>query len=495
MSKQGCFSSLLSIDPYNNTFINSKSNFFNKTSYPTYSKDQHTLAYLDTKNFIHSYIDISKSISDEDLYDALYTAVYEELALDQAISYKMGYVEVLTKVDGHKTFHIFLIDPLIIEKLFKDIIKSVKYIEYILPSSLLYRSLYSKEILEGNGADCFVYFQESDACVTIYSKKKFVYTKSINYSLKEMYKRFCEISSEMITYESFIDLISNETPKTADLIKLYKEIVLNINEILIYVKRALNIENIESIYLDTTLQKKINIHENIELELGIKSKDFDFILKENQLDHFSYLAHLYPILKERDCNFTLYNRPAKFLQRESGRLILFLVASFVALFLYPLYYLTLTYLQSLEQKHLINEYETTHIQRIKQEVTLKESMDKRDRVLKSIDYENKAYLEKKEKLTQIYHTKVNYTQKADLLYTFTKALNLYEIKLNSLSYKSVDTKKILTLNISSSDDKKITDLLEYFTKTYDGKFHFFIEKISYIESIKLYSSELKATIL
>ena len=60
--KQHSFSSVLSINPYKNTYVNGVSSFLSETTSPTFSKDQYTISYLNTKGFINSSIAISKNI-------------------------------------------------------------------------------------------------------------------------------------------------------------------------------------------------------------------------------------------------------------------------------------------------------------------------------------------------------------------------------------------------------------------------------------------------
>src|SRR3990167_1500758 len=233
MSKkeQHSFSSVLSINPYKNTYVSAVATSLNVTTSPTYSKEQYVISYLNTKSFINSHIVISKNIPDEDLYDAIYNKAYDELGLDQAIMYQIEYIETYNSLDqDNRSFHVFIIDPLLVNDVFKNAVEKIKYIDYIIPSPLLLKSLYSREIIQDSGVHCFIYFQENDTFITIYNNKEFVYTKSINYSFLQMHERFCEIYGEMVEYENFIRFLSNEDLKTTnnsyktDIIKLYKEI-------------------------------------------------------------------------------------------------------------------------------------------------------------------------------------------------------------------------------------------------------------------------------
>ena len=508
-------SNVLSINPYKNSYASSISNFLNEIESPIYNKEQYVISYLNTKNFINSHIDISKNIPDEDLYDAIYNKTYDELGLDQAIMYEIQYIETFNNYDeDNRSFHVFIIDPSVIEDVFNDIIQKVKYIDYITPSPLLIKALYSKNIIEDSGIHCFIYFQENDTFITIYNERNFIYTKSINYSFLQMHERFCEILGEIIEYDEFISILSNEDLKTTtskykiDIIKLYKEVFVNINEILTYVKRALDIEKIERIYIDTQLNFLTNLDEMAEVELGIESYSFNFNYgfenTQNSVDHLHSLMHIYTTLMDNEkylCNFSTYHRPAKFLKRDSGKALLIAAASLLIAFIYPISFWTLEYAQSLQYRLLEDEYTTLHNLKLAREATIKESEEEKEKLSKLLSFEEQDYIDKKNTLIKIHEVKVDYPMKADLLHLLTKDLNRYMVRIESAIYSQAEKKekssalKELRLGLVSSDDKRITDLIKYLTDTYEGKFHFSIEKISYEEKTKLFFGELKVNLL
>ncbi|PNV82607.1 MAG: hypothetical protein C0627_09440 [Sulfurimonas sp.] len=518
MSKkeQHTFSSVLSINPYKDTYISAISNFLNETASVLYSKQQYVISYLNTKNFINSHITVSKNIPEEDLYDAIYNKAYDELGLDQAIMYQIQYIETINVLDeDNRNFHVFIIDPAVVDDVFKNVVDKVKYIDYIIPSPLLLKSLYSRDIIQSSGVHCFVYFQENDTFITIYNEKNFLYTKSINYSFLQMHERFCEIYGEMIEYEDFINFLSNEDLKTTEsvykthVIKLYKEIFENINDILTYVKRALDIDKIECIYIDTQLKSLTKLDEMAEVELSIKSSsfNFDYGLESNDsyVEHLHSLMYIYTTLSQKDryeCNFTTYPRPPKFTKRKSGHAIILAVASLVLAFVYPVTYWTLTYAQSLQYKILEDEYKSVHNSKITREATIKNREADKAKISLLLANEEQEYVEKKNTLIKIHDVKVNYPMKAELVHRLTKDLNKYNVRLESALYseaqeskKSSSLLKELKLGLVSTNDKKITDLIKYLTKVYEGKFHFSIDKISYEKETKLYFGELKVNLL
>jgi uncharacterized UPF0160 family protein len=211
------FSSVVSVNAYKNTYLKSVSSFITQTTSAEYSKEQYVISYVNTRSFINTQISITKNIPEEDLHDAITNKVYDELALDQAVEYQIQFIETFNSLDEeNRSFHVFVIDPLSMKETFRDVVEKIKYVDVIIPSPLLFRSLYEKEIIQNAGVHCFVYFQENDAFITIYNEKEFLYTKSINYSYIQMHERFCELYGERIEFSEFINFISKHNLKDTD---------------------------------------------------------------------------------------------------------------------------------------------------------------------------------------------------------------------------------------------------------------------------------------
>ena len=254
--QQNSFSSILSIDPYTNQYINGISSSLSKSSSPEYLKEQFVCSYLNTQSYINNQIEISKNIPDEDILDAINIKIYDELGLDQTIEYQVQYIETFNNLDGdNRHFQVFIVDPLDITHTYKEVVEKVKYIDVITPTPLLIKSLYSKEIITESGIHCFIYFEENDAFISIYNEKEFVYSKSLKHSLKNLHERFCELYGERIEYYDFVNFLSTQNLKYTEsefkefVLKLYKEIFANINDILTYAKKAFEIEKVEHIYI------------------------------------------------------------------------------------------------------------------------------------------------------------------------------------------------------------------------------------------------------
>ncbi|WP_297484255.1 hypothetical protein [Sulfurimonas sp.] len=508
-STQQSFTSVLSVNPYKETYFSGISSFISKAPSPEYSKEQFVLSYLNTKDFINAQIEISKNIPDEDLFDAINSKAYDELALDQAIEYKIQYIETFNVLDEeNRHFHVFIVDPIDITNTFLHPVEKIKYIDIIIPAPLLIKSIYAKDIIESNGLHCFIYIQENDAFITIYEEQEFVYTKSIKFSLMDMHERFCELYGERIDYDEFLNFFSKESLRDSNsnykqfFIRLYKELFANINDILTYARRAFEIEKFEHVYIGTQVQTITKLHEMLEVELNIKSSEFDFDYgfetNEQYVDQLHMLMHLYNTLPKDEkytCNFTLYKRPPKFIKRESGKLIILVFASFALAFAYPITYWILTYAQGLQEDLLKQEYQEIHINKITREATIKNKIADKDKAITLLEEEKKEYIEKKNTLMKIHKVKVDYPMKAKLLATFAKELNRFHVNVQSLKYSQPVNSKILLLNLVANKDRKITQLVEYLTKMYEGKFHFDLKEIKLDKETNKYFSTLKVKIL
>ena len=504
------FSSVLSANPYNDTYVSAIASFLSTTKEPTFSKNQFTISYLNTREFINAQIEISKNIPDEDIYDAINTKAYAELALDNAVEYQMHYIETFQNFDDeNRHFHVFIVDPLDMTETFVSPVQKIKYLDVIIPVPLLLKSLYTKEIIDSGAVHCFIYFQEDDAFVTIYGDREFIYTKSIKYSIKEMHERFCELYGERIEYQNFLDFFSTHNLKETDsdykkyFIRLYKELFANINDILTYAKRAYEIEKIEHLYIGSQVDTVTKLDEMLEVELSIKSSEFDFDygFEKNSdifIDQLHALMHIYTTVSELDkyeCNFTTYHRPPAFVKRESGKLILLTVASFVLAFAYPVTYWILNYSQILHKEMLEQHYRELHTLKVTRESTIKNRQADRSKAMALLKIEKQEYLKKKSTLIKIHDVKVNYPMKAKILTLLTKDLNRFNVKVESLNYNESNTTKTFNLNLVSSEDRKITKLVQFLTQEHEKEFNFQLNNISYDEKSKVYFSQLKVNLL
>ena len=239
-----------------------------------------------------------------------------------------------------------------------------------------------------------------------------------------------------------------------------------------------------------------------EVELHIKSNDFEFDYgfdnKELFIDQLHALMHIYTTIPEDEryeSNFSVYHRPPKFTKRESGKLIMLTAASLAIAFAYPITYWVFGYAQTLQIDLLKQEYNEQHAVKITRESIIKTKEAEKSKALAILKDENQAYIDKKNTLIKIHDVKVNYPMKAKIIAKLTKDLNRFDVKLEKIIYNEDTEIKNFILSLVSSNDKQITQLVEYFTSTHTGEYMFSLEEISYKEDEKKYFSEVKVKIL
>ena len=507
-TQQPTFTSVLSINPYKETFYVGSSGKLEQVKSINFSKTQYTMSYLNTHDFLTALIGVSKNIPDEDLAFAIENKVYEELALDMAIEYNVQFIESGHQLDEkERYFHVFIVDPLTMDETFETSVEKVKYIDQIVPVPLLLKGLYQREIVTEVGVHCYIYFQDNDAFFTIYNDQEFVYTKTLKYSIKMMHERFCELYGEQVNFSLFMELLSSEGLSSEskeyqrDLIKLFGELFLHINDVLTYAKRAFELETIDQIYIGSQLGAIAGLDEYSQTYLGLISKSFDFDYgfdtNGQYVDQVHQLIHLYTMTESEEryeCNFSLYPRPPKFMQRASGKLIAISGVALVLAFSYPVFFWSLTFAEELNKSMLDTEYNEVHSVKTTREATINLKTVEKKAVTKLVDAEQSELDRQMYTLAKIHDVKVNYPMKAKLTTEFAADLNKYKVKLQKLSYHETKDFKGFTFSMISEKDKDITLLLEYLTSKKTSRFHFILEEIAYDEEKKHYLSEMKAVL-
>ncbi len=503
------FSSLLFVNPYKDRYKALHSNLLAEIKSPIFTKEQFVISYLNTKDFIFAQTQLSRNIPNEDIEDALINKLYDELGLDQAVEYKMQCIEIFHILDNEvRNFNVFLVNPSTIKKIYSKTVAKIKYIDTIIPAPLLFKSLYSTNIIKSTGTHTFIYIQENDTSISIYNDHEFIYTKSINYSLIDLHENFCTLFNEQIQYDEFINFISTKNLKYTnseykkDLILLYQDFFAKINEVLNYAKKAFELTKIDKIYIDFQMPTLTKLDEMIEVELNIRAThfDFDFNLESstNFVDPLDALMNIHTTLdddKRYDSNFTIYKRPPKFIKRESGKILMLTLASFIIAFAYPVAYWALSYFQVFHLESLNEKFLTVHKEKMMREITIKRRQKDSKKALELLKFETKEYSNKKNTLIKIHEIQVNYPMKAKIIAKLTQNLNNYNVNIDKLIYIETNNLKQISLHIIASDDKKITQLVKYLTKTYANIFKLSLKNITYDTINKRYISQLEVTIL
>jgi hypothetical protein len=469
------YKNIITINPYSDIYYEFKNQELKKLDDLTYNDKNFIVSYATNKDMIIASLDVGEGIDEDELEETLEIQAYEELGLDEELEYTIKY----QKQDSDELstiYNLFITEMEVLEDKLAPVVDETKYIDLLIPAPLLYKTLYSNNILENKNAHCYIYFTMNDAFVSIYKDGNFIYSKSIEFSLTQIYEKYCALIGEKIPEKEFFETFESEGLKSTNglfqqnLMKLFGEVFLQINDILIYAKRAYSIDSIQKLFLGSVKGPIIGLGDYGYNYLGIPTfnLDFNFDIKNDEwyVDQYQYFmvksALDYIQTPENILNLTFNPRPPTFAKRSSGQFIIGTVfASVLALGL-PLVYLIPSYMNdaynlklSMNEKSLSEE--STKYKGILKEKQLVIKADKVE--LKKLE---NIFKGKAKTLTSIHNKKVNYKFKSGFLYTFGKDLKKFGVHVEAISSDEDN----FTLYLLSKDEKKITKYIKYISKEY-----------------------------
>ncbi|WP_456428423.1 hypothetical protein [Nitratifractor sp.] len=502
--KEQRFQSIISIDEYNERYYRYENGELKRENKLQFKKRNYYTTFIANKDLIIAPVTISRNIEEEDIAGALEDKAYDELGLDPAVDYIIHYQEMVGEGEG-RNFQLFVIEKQRYGELFSSLRQSLRYLDLILPAPLLYRALYDYEIVESRKVHCFLYFTNYDATVTFYRNGTYLYSKSINYSLRQLYDRYCEIAGKTVDEKQFFRIFQKEGVKTThlefqqNLIKLFNEIFITINDVVIYTKRAYKVDVIDQMYIGSELGPISGADEYAQNYLGLYSSSmfFDFGIKSEEwyVDQLHYMMILntqkYWDEPETFINFTRYPRPPAFPKRASGQFILALVAAIVLASSYPLYFLVSSYLLDFNNLRLKKQERSLSAEVRKYKSILGKKRAEIKKLKAEIDKLKNVYTSKEKTLQSVYEKKVNYRLKSNQFALFSK--DLAHFSVNSDRFRNLDNLYIISL--ISPNDRNITSLVKYITRNYKNEISTIdIEHIAKDKNTSMYRGTLKVNI-
>jgi len=478
VKKQGN-NTIITVDIYNNKNYKLSNGKFTILKKLKRAKDDTLVSYLANRDLIIESVDISSHIPDENILDVITDKVYEELRLDPAIEYEIYPIKTALHSDETK-YQVLIVDKNSLKESFSPVAKRTKVIDYIFPAPLLYKVLYQTKKLKTNTTDMFIYFGEYDSFVTFYHKGQYLYSKTIKFSLQQMYDRFCQLAQDVpLTKEQFRELLENDGLRTAEgrnkelLVNILNECFLAINDVLIFTKRTYDIQDIKTAYIGFDWGYISGIETYISNYLNLNGKAISSIYSNEDpavsIDPIHALMALSAIEYNNGIleipNITPYPKPLPFRKRPASKMIsLFLLA--LALFMLPVAYDYFIGATTFAKNKVLakKEKEITAIaNKYKKEIARK----KRDlkAVEEALDKTRKLYLEKKGELVNVYDKKFKYTLRSEQLALITKVLERYDIKSKFIEIS--DT--LYKIEVEAKDDKTITSFIKELVSKFDKK--------------------------
>jgi uncharacterized membrane protein YciS (DUF1049 family) len=496
------FKRIITIDPYTGkNYQYKKDHTLKPLNNLSLDNSNFVISYVKNRDMIIASFDLGFGIDEAEVDDIIYMKAYDELGLDPEKEYLIHHRKSNEQDSG--IYNLFIIEPEILEETFESILDKTTFIDLMVPAPLLYETLYSTNTIEPSEAHCFIYFTMDDAFVTLYKDGEFLYSKSLEFSLNQIYEKYCAMIGEKIDEKKFFETLESEGLKATDsffqqnLMKLFGEIFLQINDIIIYTKRAYNIDVIQRLFLGSIKGPIIGLGDYGYNYLGIQTYnlDYNFDIKNDEwyVDQFQYMMVQsgldYIQNPSKFVNLTIKPRPPVFSKRASGQFIISTTLASLVAIGYPLFFLISAYMID---AHIIklksdNKSLSTVVNKYKNILNEKRKIINQNK--KELKGLNKIFEGKAKTLTSIYNKKVDYRLKSGLLDQFAHDLLKYEVKLEKMNTQG-DT---FTLYLVSDDDKKITKYIKYISKKYfDSIKNIDIKRIA-VEEDGLYRGILKVS--
>jgi len=503
-SSKSTVKNVVTLNAYTDKSYIFKDDSFKPLKKLTYNTSNFIASYIGNKDIITTTVHLSRSIPEEDIADILDIKAYEELGLDQANTYIISSIEA-EKEGEEREYHIFVAEPEALDALYLPVKQQTKYVDLIVPAPLLYKSLYSKEILQDNQTHCFVYFTQDDAFVTIYGNGQYLYSKSIEFSLEQMYDKYCEAVGEKVDEKEFYTILESEGLKTTNsdyqqnFMKIFAEVFITINDIIIYAKRAFSLDTIDEMFIGSEKGPIIGLDDYSQNYLGLHSSDFNFNYNVESDEWYTDQLQFLMLLSTFDymedessfVNLTMYPRAPSFVNRASGQFIISMFAAVSLSLAYPLVYLIGSYINDAKIYALTIEDNKLTTESNK----YKKILNEKKNIIKGLDEKIKVlsakYEGKTKTLTSIYDKKVNYRLKSGIFHTVAEELDKFEVNVEMLKSDN-DT---LWISLVSSDDRKFTEVIKYMSDThFDEIIEIDIERIQKDPANNYYSGLLKVVL-
>jgi len=495
------FKKIIAVNPYFQQNYQYKDQTLKQLPNLSQDNSNFVISYVTNRDMIIASFDVGYDVDEDELDDIIYMKAYDELGLDPEKEYIINHQKANSE-EGSGVYNLFITEPETMEKNNAPTLEKTSFIDLLIPAPLLYKTLYSSSILDSSEAHCFIYFTMDDAFVSIYKDGEFLYSKSLEFSLRQIYEKYCAMIGEKVDENDFFNTLESEGLKSTDssyqqnLMRLFGEIFLQINDIIIYTKRAYGIDILQKLFLGSIKSPIIGLGDYGYNYLGIPTfnLDFNFDIKNDEwyVDQFQYMMVQsgldYIQNPKKVLNLTTTPRPPVFSKRASGQFIIgTTLASLVALG-WPLSYLLTSYFNEAHILQLSSENEALSKISNRYKKILEEKRGSIKKSKKELDGLNTIFNQKARTLTSIYNRKVDYTLKSGLFNRFALDLEKFEVKLEEMQSHENN----FVLFVLSDDDKKITKYIKYISEKYFSKIKKIdIKRIEFSEKDRFYRGILE----
>lgn len=368
------------------------------------AKDTEIISFIPLEDMIAETLDINKFLEGSDLYDAIELKLFDELALEPSLEYKICYAALPDNEESPETkkYNTYIATYQAIKQRLAGI--GDKYTDFVFAPQTVIKTLFTKNFLSDSSTFAFIYLYNDSAFLCVYQNGRFTYSKSIRGSIRILTERFSEILGERIDIEDFIKIIVNadfraKKPEYEVGFKsILSEFFTAISDVLVHAKRINQISGYEAIYIGTEHGNIADITTIAKEYFETPFRDFDFNLglkTEGFADMLSKLmifAYLHDINEYEHLNFSIFMRPPPLFKRPAGKFMGISTVALLVSFVYPLYNYTLaSAYYGYQIKTLNSEFSALQTEKAGLENKLNSVKKTQSELLSKISSEEKQY--------------------------------------------------------------------------------------------------------
>jgi len=408
-------------------------------------------SFLTPKSFFSLSKKFDKTVSREEMIIDMEKYIFSYPSIDMNKEYKIIYLFV--ERTNKTIMEALIIDNDNLNNEFKEIIDIYKYIDFISPSFLVWEEYYNLAKTDKKN-DVFVYFDENEAFLSVFSDGDYLFHKSLN-KFSDLLKITDKKADELLVIlnERGLDRTKYEDEEFfLKIDKFFSEFFLKIFNQLNYSINEYEISKYERIFFYSSF--KINyLFEQYTNYWKLNGIEFKPLTLQTEYNQFEYIITVFNAknYSNEDINFSIFKKPPLFIKTPVGKFISFIFLIFVLFIIF----LGQNYYSSYQLKKEISFLKVKY-------KTLKQRNNKNLFVLKIL--QNKITMLNK-KYNKINNQIDNITQKINILFNKNKKPLIYNIFVKLTFYLQKYDLKVK--EIKKIDNKYFLKIVSKFDNTHE----------------------------
>ena len=408
-------------------------------------------SFLTPKSFFSLSKKFDKTVSREEMIIDMEKYIFSYPSIDINKEYKIIYLFV--ERTNKTIMEALIIDNDNLKNEFKEIIDIYKYIDFISPSFLVWEEYYNLAKTDKKN-DVFVYFDENEAFLTVFSNGNYLFHKSLN-KFSDLLKITDKKADELLVIlnEKGLDKTKYEDEEFfLKIDKFFSEFFLKIFNQLNYSINEYEISKYERIFFYSSF-KVNNLFEQYTNYWKLNGIEFKPLTLQTEYNQFEYIITIFNAknYSNEDINFSIFKKSPSFIKTPLGKFISFIFLIFVLFIIF----LGQNYYSSYQLKKEVSFLKVKY-------KTLKQRNDKNLFVLKIL--QNKLTILNK-KYNKINNQIDSITQKVNILFDKNKKPLIYNVFAKLSFYLQKYDLKVK--KIKKIDNKYFLKIISKFDNTHE----------------------------